>query len=84
MTQPSYTPERAWAVAMMRAIEALRPQRLQRMPNRSRWPPLPGSYVIGDLRAPVAVCTLTNTDLIQAASVLPGVVKKYEQDRPLR
>lgn len=37
------------------------------------WPSAPGAYLIGDPRAPVAVCTLTSSELIRPLSTIPGV-----------
>lgn len=37
------------------------------------WPVVAGTYVVGDPTASVAVCTLTDNDLIEAAARLPGV-----------
>lgn len=39
----------------------------------SSWPVAPGAYVIGDPRAPVAVCTLTTSELVRPIAKLPGV-----------
>src|SRR4029077_6014757 len=37
------------------------------------WPVVPGSYVVGDPKAPVAVCTLTSERLMRPLANLPGV-----------
>ena len=37
------------------------------------WPVTPGSYIVGDPAAVVAVCTLTSADLMQPLARLPGV-----------
>lgn len=41
--------------------------------NVSSWPIVPGSYVVGDHKAPVAVCTLTTERLMRPLANLPGV-----------
>jgi tetrahydromethanopterin S-methyltransferase subunit A len=37
------------------------------------WPVVPGSYIVGDPEAPVAVCTLTSERLMRPLANLPGV-----------
>lgn len=64
--------ERPWAVAVMRGLTAARAV-LARRPGGRRWPVLPGAYRVADPSAPVAVCTLTDDDLVEAAATLPGV-----------
>ncbi len=39
----------------------------------SSWPPVPGSYVVGDPNSPVAVCTLTTERLMGQLATFPGV-----------
>ena len=63
--------ERPWAVAVMRGLDAARGL-LTRRPLRG-WPVVAGAYVVADPSAPVAVCTLTDTDLIGGTADLPGV-----------
>jgi tetrahydromethanopterin S-methyltransferase subunit A len=41
--------------------------------NASSWPVVPGSYVVGDPKAPVAVCTLTSERLMRPLANQPGV-----------
>jgi tetrahydromethanopterin S-methyltransferase subunit A len=73
MAKAEVAKERAWAVATMRLLHALSPARLRRLLTGSRWPPLPGTYTLGDSGAPVAVCTLTDGALIAPMIKLPGV-----------
>lgn len=73
MAKAEVARERAWAVATMRVLHALSPARLRRFLSGSRWPPLPGTYTLGDFAAPVAVCTLTDGALIAPMIKLPGV-----------
>ena len=40
---------------------------------QTSWPVMPGSYVVGDPRGPVAVCTLTSEKLMNPLARLPGV-----------
>jgi tetrahydromethanopterin S-methyltransferase subunit A len=67
-------------VGNMRRLDALhallwqtirRPARGQ--PGNRAWPVTPGTYVLGDPRATVAVCTLTTVTLIRPMAALPGV-----------
>src|SRR5215469_11334853 len=37
------------------------------------WPVVDGSYRLGDLQAPVAVCVLTSDELLTPMAALPGV-----------
>src|SRR6266516_1120406 len=37
------------------------------------WPVVPGSYLVGDVNGPVAVCTLTSERLMGPLAGLPGV-----------
>jgi tetrahydromethanopterin S-methyltransferase subunit A len=39
----------------------------------STWPSAPGAYLVGDPSAPVAVCTLTSTELMRPLATVPGV-----------
>src|SRR6266568_1183038 len=39
----------------------------------SSWPVVPGSYLVGDMNGPVAVCTLTSERLMRPIVGLPGV-----------
>ncbi len=39
----------------------------------SSWPVVPGSYLVGDVNGPVAVCTLTSERLMGPLAGLPGV-----------
>jgi tetrahydromethanopterin S-methyltransferase subunit A len=62
----------------MRRLDAVqgtfRPRTLRQFFGKGAvWPVVPGAYAVGNPAAPVAVCTLTNNDLIQAAAALPGV-----------
>lgn len=41
--------------------------------EKARWPVTPGAFMVGDLAAPVAVCTLTSHELVRAIAGLPGV-----------
>ena len=41
--------------------------------SKTGWPVVPGSYIIGDPQAPVAVCTLTSERLMTPLAKLPGV-----------
>ncbi len=41
--------------------------------NRSSWPPIDGAYLVGDPASPIAVCTLTSTELLQPLAKVPGV-----------
>ena len=41
--------------------------------SKTNWPIVPGSYVVGDPNAPVAVCTLTTERLMSTLAHLPGV-----------
>jgi tetrahydromethanopterin S-methyltransferase subunit A len=74
-------PERPWAVRLMHRLDALRtlltahPLRraLRRCRGQLDWPVVAGAYVVGDPAAAVAVCTLTDTNLMPAAAALPGV-----------
>jgi tetrahydromethanopterin S-methyltransferase subunit A len=74
-------PERPWAVEVMRRLDATRSllsghmlrRALRRRHGRLDWPVEPGAYVIGDPSQPIAVCTLTDNDLIQSTARLPGV-----------
>jgi tetrahydromethanopterin S-methyltransferase subunit A len=73
--------ERPRAVSLMRRLDALRglafghPIRraLRRLAGRPDWPVTTGAYLVGDPTAPVAVCTLTDRQLMQAAADMPGV-----------
>ncbi len=42
-------------------------------PPVASWPPLAGSYVVGDPASPVAICTLTSTQLFPSLAKIPGV-----------
>jgi tetrahydromethanopterin S-methyltransferase subunit A len=64
-------PERLWAVRMMRSLDGIRRLRVRR--SGSAWPVLPGSYVVADPDAPVAVCTLADEPLMRTLARLPGV-----------
>lgn len=74
-------PERPGAVRVMESLTALgevlagRPVRRvwRRWRRGSDWPPVGGSYLVGDASAPVAVCTLTDARLMRASVGLPGV-----------
>ncbi len=37
------------------------------------WPVVPGSYIVGDVNAPVAVCVLTTESIMRSLSSLIGV-----------
>ncbi|HYY90812.1 MAG TPA: hypothetical protein VE955_02365 [Candidatus Dormibacteraeota bacterium] len=39
----------------------------------SSWPPVPGTYLVGDANAPVAVCTLTTEKLMAPLACVSGV-----------
>ena len=39
----------------------------------SSWPVMPGSYIVGDVNAPVAVCALTTESIMRSLAGLPGV-----------
>jgi tetrahydromethanopterin S-methyltransferase subunit A len=75
------TTERPGAVELMRRLDALRDlatgrtlrQAAGRWRGRPSWPVTAGSYVVADPAAPIAVCTLTDDDLMRAAADLPGV-----------
>jgi len=41
--------------------------------SKASWPVVPGSYVVGDANAPVAVCTLTCERLMTPMASVPGV-----------
>ena len=78
--RPAARDERAWAVPVARGLFALlaAPASLVRRlrasaTRRPAWPPLPGSYVVGDGTALVAVCTLSDGELMRKAAALPGV-----------
>jgi tetrahydromethanopterin S-methyltransferase subunit A len=76
--QPSSStePERPWAVAVMRALDSARELLTARRWLRRRrtdWPPVAGAYRVSDPAAPVAVCTLTDDELVEPAAGLPGV-----------
>src|SRR5215467_14890037 len=43
------------------------------MNSKPTWPVLDGNYLVGDPRAPVAVCTLTDDGLPERLASLPGV-----------
>lgn len=82
MTANRGAAERRGAVEVMRRLEQVRgllaARSLRRAVRQWRhgepaWPPLPGAYVVGDPRAPVAVCTLTDDTLLRALSAVPGV-----------
>src|SRR5579884_3153073 len=62
-------------VAMMKDVLKAGPVRRfwQRRRGRSDWPVVPGSYVLGDPSAVVAVCTLTSAELMPLLAVVPGV-----------
>src|SRR5581483_3300519 len=45
----------------------------QRRGGSVGWPTIPGSYVLGDPSAAVAVCTLTSTELMPVLAAVPGV-----------
>jgi Tetrahydromethanopterin S-methyltransferase, subunit A len=74
-------PERARAVALMRRLDCARelllgrPLRrsVRRLAGRDDWPVTSGAYVLGDPAAPVAVCTLTDRQLMRPAAALPAV-----------
>ena len=73
--------ERPGAVRVMGSLNALggvlagRPVRRawRRWRSGSDWPPVGGSYLVGDTDAPVAVCTLSDARLMREAAGLPGV-----------
>ncbi|HZR40008.1 MAG TPA: hypothetical protein VFB12_07835, partial [Ktedonobacteraceae bacterium] len=46
---------------------------LQQRRGKTCWPVIPGSYIVGDPLAPVAVCTLTSPELMPSLARLPGV-----------
>ena len=46
---------------------------LMRAQGKTVWPVAKGAYVLGNADSPVAICTLTNTDLCQPLAALPGV-----------
>jgi tetrahydromethanopterin S-methyltransferase subunit A len=46
---------------------------LQQRREKPTWPVIPGSYIVGDPSAPVAVCTLTSPELMSSLVRLPGV-----------
>ena len=48
-------------------------RRLQQRRGKPAWPVIPGSYVLGDPSAAVAVCTLTSAELMPSLARLPGV-----------
>ena len=54
------------------AVRAVR-RAARRAARRPAWPVYPGSYVIGDPSACVAVCTLSDAGLAAGAAALPGV-----------
>ena len=41
--------------------------------SKTNWPIVPGSYIVGDPNAPVAICTLTTERLMSPLANLPGV-----------
>jgi tetrahydromethanopterin S-methyltransferase subunit A len=41
--------------------------------GKGNWPLVPGAYVVGDPGGPVAICTLTNNELVKPLAGLPGV-----------
>src|SRR5437016_11088091 len=43
------------------------------MKKSASWPPMPGTYQVGDPNGPVAVCALTSEGLIAPLVALPGV-----------
>jgi tetrahydromethanopterin S-methyltransferase subunit A len=43
------------------------------LPRSVAWPPVAGSYIVGDPAAPVAICTLTSAQLLQPLASVPGV-----------
>lgn len=44
-----------------------------RMDNNTDWPALDGNYIVADPTAPVAVCILTDHELLERVAALPGV-----------
>lgn len=73
--------ENARAVQMMRWTLALKDRfsgqafrrAIQRLGQRQAWPVVNGAYAVGDPGAPVAICTLTSTELVELLAGLPGV-----------
>ena len=74
-------PERPWAVSLMHRLDTLRslltayPLRraIRQRGGRLDWPVVAGAYVVGDPAEAVAVCTLTDNDLMRSGAALPGV-----------
>ena len=77
MTDEAAPEKYAWAVNFMRRVEhardVLRPSTLRRLFRKPKWPPLPGAYRVGDPSAAVAICTLTDSGLMEELAPLPGV-----------
>lgn len=73
MTDAKPAEKYAWAVGLMRRIEAARSFAGRAFLRRPAWPPLPGAYCVGNSSASVAVCTLTDSCLMDQAARLPGV-----------
>jgi tetrahydromethanopterin S-methyltransferase subunit A len=74
-------PERPWAVHLMHRLDALGSlltaqsvrRALRRRTGQEDWPVVDGAYQVGNPREAVAICTLTDNDLIKVAARLPGV-----------
>lgn len=64
--------ERAWAVAVARLLDRVRGLLPGGRPRRA-WPPLPGTYCVGDPAGRIAVCTLTDADSPVDVAAIPGV-----------
>lgn len=62
-----------WAVGLMRHIETVRTSIVRVISRKQLWPPLPGAYRVGDPTAPVAICTMSDANLMEAAATFPGV-----------
>ena len=43
------------------------------LPPLAAWPPIAGSYVVGNPASPVAICALTSEQLLQPLAGIPGV-----------
>jgi len=74
-------PERRWAISLMHHLDSLRSlltahalrRTFRRRGGRLDWPVVAGAYVVGDPAQAVAVCTLTDNELMRTAARLPGV-----------
>lgn len=46
---------------------------VRRLGGQSPWPQIPGDYIVGERKGPVAICVLSSDQLMEPLSKLPGV-----------